>query len=153
MDNTKLEELDTDRPTAHLPAVPTSEPIVAPLPNLSTGEASLPSDPEEFEDLSSEGDRDSAYGESIHAGDTASITSAITKYRYENGRRYHAFRDGAYWAPNDEIHNDQQDMAHHLWLLTLDNKLYLAPILNPQVSQHQVPRRRFKKRFLTIERH
>jgi hypothetical protein len=79
-------------------------------------------------------DRDSAYGESLHASDTASISSAITKYRYENGRRYHAYRDGAYWAPNDETHNDQQDMAHHLWLLTLDNKLYLAPIRDPQVS-------------------
>jgi hypothetical protein len=80
-------------------------------------------------------DNDSAYGDSIDGSDTTSIKSVITKYRYENGRRYHAYRDGAYWAPNDELHNDQQDIAHHLWLLTLDNKLYLAPITDPHVSK------------------
>ncbi|KAF4635770.1 hypothetical protein G7Y89_g2322 [Cudoniella acicularis] len=79
-----------------------------------------------------DGDNDSAYGDTFDASDTTSITSAITRYRYENGRRYHAYRDGAYWAPNDEVQNDQQDLAHHLWLLTLDNKLCLAPIENPQ---------------------
>jgi hypothetical protein len=141
-DNTKLESLDADRPAADLPTAPPLPPpaVPGPLPNLIPGAASLQPDQEEFESPDGDGDgngdsdRDSAYGESLHASDTASITSAITKYRYENGRRYHAYRDGAYWAPNDEIHNDQQDMAHHLWLLTLDNKLYLAPILNPQVS-------------------
>ena len=31
------------------------------------------------------------------AGDTVSLDSAITQYRLENGRRYHAYRDGNYW--------------------------------------------------------
>ena len=34
------------------------------------------------------------------ASDTTSINSAITAYRYENGRRYHAYKDGAYWYYN-----------------------------------------------------
>ncbi|KAI4136668.1 MAG: hypothetical protein LQ341_005506, partial [Variospora aurantia] len=31
-----------------------------------------------------------------------SIASSIYKYRLENGRTYHAYRDGQYWGPNDE---------------------------------------------------
>jgi len=76
---------------------------------------------------------DSAFDtESLLGSDTTSLSSSITKYRFENGRRYHAYHDGAYWGPNDEIHNDQQDIAHHLWLIALDNQLFLAPIHNPQ---------------------
>jgi hypothetical protein len=134
MDDTNpggLEADRSDRPAAHLP-VPAPDPTPEPLPNLVPGGTASQPNQEEI-DHDGDSDRDSAYGESLHASDTASITTAITKYRYENGRRYHAYRDGAYWAPNDETQNDQQDMAHHLWLLTLDNKLYLAPILNPQV--------------------
>ena len=35
-------------------------------------------------------------------------------------------------GPNDERANDQQDLAHHLYLMTLEGKLHLAPIENPQ---------------------
>jgi len=140
MDGTSSGDLDadrSDRPAAHLP-VPAPGPTPGPLPNsIPGGTASQPN--QEEIDHDGDSDQDSAYGESLHASDTASITTAITKYRYENGRRYHAYRDGAYWAPNDETQNDQQDMAHHLWLLTLDNKLYLAPIINPQVSRIYLP--------------
>ncbi|KAL1624129.1 hypothetical protein SLS54_004058 [Diplodia seriata] len=38
---------------------------------------------------------DSAFGDDI--SDTTSITSTIWRHRYENGRRYHKFREGAYW--------------------------------------------------------
>jgi len=31
-------------------------------------------------------------------------------------------------GPNDENANDQQDLAHHLYKLTLDERLHLAPI-------------------------
>ena len=42
---------------------------------------------------------DSAYGEdSLLRDDTKTLASYITEYRYEFGRRYHAFRDGAYWV-------------------------------------------------------
>lgn len=44
-------------------------------------------------------ENDSAYGEdSLLRGDTKTLASYITEYRYEFGRRYHAFRDGAYWV-------------------------------------------------------
>jgi hypothetical protein len=44
-------------------------------------------------------DVDSAYdADSIRDNDTKTLASFITKYRWENGRRYHAYSDGAYWV-------------------------------------------------------
>lgn len=48
------------------------------------------------EDLS---DADSAYGgDSLIGDDTKTLSTYITDYRYEFGRRYHSYRDGAYWV-------------------------------------------------------
>ncbi|MCJ1479951.1 hypothetical protein MMC06_000105 [Schaereria dolodes] len=60
-----------------------------------------------------------------------SLASDITHYRYENGRRYHAYRDGQYWGPNDDKATQNEIVAHHLFLLALDDKLFLAPIHDP----------------------
>jgi cyclopropane fatty-acyl-phospholipid synthase-like methyltransferase len=56
------------------------------------------------------------------------------KHRFENGRRYHSYRQGEneYWGPNDEVQNDQLDIAHHMFLILLGQKLHLAPIRDPQ---------------------
>jgi len=43
-------------------------------------------------------DSDSAFGGSLIGCDTDTLASYITDYRYENGRRYHAYRDGEYWV-------------------------------------------------------
>lgn len=65
--------------------------------------AQTPAD-QEYEELE-EGDEirhydhDSAYdGDSFRGDDTGTMESFITDYRWENGRRYHAYRDGAYWV-------------------------------------------------------
>lgn len=63
----------------------------------------------------------------------ASIGSSITQYRFENGRRYHSYRDGLYYAPNDDRYATYEATVHHLWLLTLRDQLFLAPIENPQI--------------------
>jgi ubiquinone/menaquinone biosynthesis C-methylase UbiE len=34
-------------------------------------------------------------------------------------------------GPNDESANEQQDLAHHMYLMTLEGKLHLAPLVNP----------------------
>lgn len=80
-------------------------------------------------------DNDSALGsDSLLDMDTESLQSDIKRHCYENGRRYHSYHDGAYWGPNDEIQNDENDISHHLWRLTLDDRLFLAPIGDqPQV--------------------
>jgi SAM-dependent methyltransferase len=61
-----------------------------------------------------------------------SLASASDFYRYENGRRYHSFRDGSYWAPNDQANSLHEKILHHLMLVTLEDKLYLAPISSPK---------------------
>lgn len=44
-------------------------------------------------------DSDSAYGgDSLIGDDTKTLSTYITQHRYEYGRRYHAYRDGAYWV-------------------------------------------------------
>lgn len=51
------------------------------------------------DDELSDADSDSAYGgDSLIGDDTKTLSSYITDYRYEFGRRYHSYRDGAYWV-------------------------------------------------------
>ncbi|PVH74265.1 putative methyltransferase [Cadophora sp. DSE1049] len=76
-------------------------------------------------------DTDSAYGSSV-ASSSVSLASSITHYKYENGRRYHAFREGEYYLPNDEEEQARLDLQHHIYRLCLSGALYLAPISNPQ---------------------
>lgn len=69
---------------------------------------------------------------SLLGNETDTLASSILNHRIENGRQYHAYRDGAYWGPNDELAKEILDFAHHMYLLTLDQKLHLAPIQHPQ---------------------
>lgn len=73
-------------------------------------------------------DNDSALGSASLNSETTSLASSITRYRIENGRSYHGYKDGAYYVPNDDIENERLDVQHHTCLLTLDNKLFTAPI-------------------------
>jgi hypothetical protein len=78
-------------------------------------------------------DRDSSYGDSDAASETTSLRSAVLNYIYENGRRYHSYRAGSYWGPNDDKAQDNLDLFHHIFNLSLDGRLFLAPIgSNPQ---------------------
>ncbi|KAH6971086.1 S-adenosyl-L-methionine-dependent methyltransferase [Ilyonectria robusta] len=63
--------------------------------------------------------------------DLTSLKSSILRYRQENGRTYHAYKDGAYVLPNDEVENERLDLQHHLFLLTFDEKLHAAPLTKP----------------------
>ncbi|KAI9754185.1 MAG: hypothetical protein M1815_005757 [Lichina confinis] len=72
-------------------------------------------------------DSDSAFGDGSESY-TTSLASSILDYKYENGRRYHRFRDGEYPLPNDEKEQDRLDLIHHLHNLILDGKLHLASI-------------------------
>ncbi|KAJ0166076.1 hypothetical protein CTA2_8820 [Colletotrichum tanaceti] len=49
-------------------------------------------------------DADSAMGVSVLES-SGSMTSSIMQYREENGRTYHAYRDGKYILPNDAVRN------------------------------------------------
>lgn len=75
-------------------------------------------------------DADSAVGEDDVSSLTTSLSSSIIDYVYENGRRYHRFREGEYLFPNDEDEQDRLDMVHHIFRLMLGGSLYKAPISN-----------------------
>lgn len=49
-------------------------------------------------------------------------------YSFENGRRYHAFREGLYLLPNDEKEQDRLDLAHYIFKLVLRGRLHRAPL-------------------------
>ncbi|TVY43919.1 Secondary metabolism regulator [Lachnellula subtilissima] len=68
-------------------------------------------------------ERDSAFGGNSIASSKTSLTEGITKYRQENGRRYHAYRDGKYLFPNDEL--------SHVFTLVYEGRLYFSPLENP----------------------
>ena len=75
-------------------------------------------------------DTDSAYADE-YASYTTSLASSALDYRYELGRRYHAYRQGRHFLPNDELEQDRMDLTHALMMLLLDNHLYFAPITEP----------------------
>ncbi|KAH8799755.1 S-adenosyl-L-methionine-dependent methyltransferase [Xylogone sp. PMI_703] len=85
-------------------------------------------------DESDQDDNDSALG-SDAVSSTASIGSSIMKYREENGRTYHAYKDGTYVLPNDEPENQRLDLQHHLFLLTLHGKLFTCAPANTKFNQ------------------
>jgi len=71
-------------------------------------------------------DDQSDYGSTF--SDTTSLSPSIKAYQYENGRRYHAYKEGSYWGPNDEQQNDQLDLFHHIFNLLLNGELTTAPL-------------------------
>lgn len=78
-------------------------------------------------------DADSTYSASTQITDTESLRSSILNYKWENGRRYHAYGDGSYWGPNDERQQEAEDLMHEVFRFVLDGDIYKAPIGdNPQ---------------------
>ena len=82
-----------------------------------------PDRPTTNEDL----ETDSTLGTDLDS-DSESLTSSVLNYEYENGRRYHAFRAGAYPLPNDEPEQDRMDLLHHISNLVLGGELYRVPM-------------------------
>ncbi|KAL2000617.1 hypothetical protein VTN02DRAFT_2860 [Thermoascus thermophilus] len=72
-------------------------------------------------------DNDSTYGNELSAY-SASITASVVDYKVENGRRYHAYREGRYMFPNDEDEQDRLDMMHAMFSHMMHGKIFLAPI-------------------------
>ncbi|KAJ5664694.1 hypothetical protein N7462_011507 [Penicillium macrosclerotiorum] len=80
---------------------------------------------------STTGEESSIFGENYHSDTssyTASLLSDVKNYTYENGRRYHSYREGHYVLPNDEPEQDRQDLLHHVRNLVLNGALFRAPV-------------------------
>ncbi|KAF5512185.1 Secondary metabolism regulator LAE1 [Colletotrichum aenigma] len=91
----------------------------------------MASPPQDFEvqvaaDEEPQDDTRSEMGSSV-ASSSTSLRSSLLDYRRENGRTYHRYKDGKYNFPNDERELDRLDLVHHLCLLTLDDRLGIAP--------------------------
>src|SRR5437660_11042828 len=74
-------------------------------------------------------DSDETLGNEL-ASSTVSLQSSLLKFEFENGRRYHAYKSGAYAFPNDEDELDRMDLEHHIWLMLLGGAYHLAPLGN-----------------------
>lgn len=89
-------------------------------------------DPENISDgESTNGETNSVFDDDYHTDTssyTASLLSDVKDYAYENGRRYHSYREGHYVLPNDEQEQDRQDLLHHVRNLVLNGALYRAPL-------------------------
>ncbi|KIW00641.1 uncharacterized protein PV09_07834 [Verruconis gallopava] len=82
---------------------------------------------DDAEEIRSEAE-DSALGDDVPES-TASLRSSLYQGVQENGRFYHKYKEGKYVLPSDEKEWDRLDLQHHLFLMTTDMKLALAPIV------------------------
>ena len=74
-------------------------------------------------------DNDPAFlTETDTASSNQSLSSSIMNYQYENGRRYHAYREGEYIMPNDESEQERLDLHHHISKMALGGELFRAPV-------------------------
>jgi hypothetical protein len=75
---------------------------------------------------------DYTYNPEEIADSTRTEASSTRDYKYEHGRRYHAYREGSYPMPNDDLNTEHEHIAHHMFGIMLQDELYLAPIENPK---------------------
>ncbi|TVY15125.1 Secondary metabolism regulator LAE1, partial [Lachnellula arida] len=60
---------------------------------------------------------------------TETLSSAVTRGVEEHGRTYAAYGNEEYGLPIDEEELDRIDMSHAKYIMLLDKKLFLAPII------------------------
>lgn len=66
------------------------------------------------------GDESSSY--------SASLASSVLNYAERDGRRYHAYKEGRYFLPNDDKENGRLDIMYQLVRAIMNNELTYAPI-------------------------
>ncbi|KAF0329586.1 methyltransferase domain-containing protein [Colletotrichum asianum] len=66
---------------------------------------------------------------------TRSLSSSIVDYPVDYGRRYHAFRRGAYVLPNDDLEMERLEVTHAMAVKAIGNRLYLAPLEKDRVQR------------------
>ncbi|KAF4341197.1 demethylmenaquinone methyltransferase [Fusarium beomiforme] len=99
----------------------------SPRSQHSQGPVAAAAETLEVDDIPEE-EQDEGLGEDFESS-TASITSSILNYRTIHGRTYHSERgNAAYWGSNDERQNEAMDIAHHMFTLSQDGELHLAPL-------------------------
>lgn len=75
---------------------------------------------------------ESGYGSDTLGSPSTSLASGVRDYAFENGHRYHKFREGTYNFPNEESEQDREEMKHAM-MVNLCQSLHFAPLgENPQ---------------------
>ena len=75
---------------------------------------------------------ESGYASDTLGSSSTSLSNSVREYAFENGHRYHKFREGTYNFPNEESEQDREDMKHAL-MVNLCQRLHFAPLgENPQ---------------------
>ncbi|KAF6796452.1 O-methyltransferase [Colletotrichum sojae] len=135
----RMPSLDASMPTAGL-THPNGAPI---FPDLSAeqqvtesseaatqAEGSIAADSDELRSVfdASDGGSDTGYETESATNATTSLESSVRDFLYENGRRYHRFREGRYNFPNDEMEQEREDMKHAMVKLLCSQRLSFAPI-------------------------
>ncbi|KAI5788353.1 S-adenosyl-L-methionine-dependent methyltransferase [Geopyxis carbonaria] len=103
----------------------------------SLWESDLPiSDLDLNDNSSDDGETDSIFSadERSRCSSLSSIarSNAPRAFRFENGRRYNAFREGSYVFPNDEREQDRMAIMDQMMHLLFEGELYLSPLENPR---------------------
>ena len=70
---------------------------------------------------------DDGYDTDFLGSASTSLFSSVRDFTFENGRRYHRFREGAYNFPNDDTEQDRENMKHAA-IVKLCQRLHFAPI-------------------------
>ncbi|KAG9243417.1 S-adenosyl-L-methionine-dependent methyltransferase [Calycina marina] len=81
-------------------------------------------------DTQSYSDGESGYGSDFGGTSSISLSSSVRDFAFENGRRYHRFREGSYNFPNDDSEQEyvsREDMKHAM-MVNLCQRLHFAPI-------------------------
>ncbi|KAL8794861.1 MAG: hypothetical protein Q9195_002573 [Heterodermia aff. obscurata] len=105
---------------------------VAPAPPAAPAAPALPAVDNARYGISNE-PGDSAYDSEV-ASYTTSLATNITDYKIENGRRYHAYKEGSrspFTSVAEDLltkENDRLDIVHKMTTVMLHDRLHLAPI-------------------------
>lgn len=109
-----------------------AHPAVPEAPATASAEPLPPAPPTTIEpageESDDEGEFESTDGYESSQSVSTSISSSIYAHTFENGRRYHIFREGRYPIPNDDAEQNREDMKHAMMLEITQGKLVLAPI-------------------------
>jgi hypothetical protein len=73
---------------------------------------------------------DAGYESETTSETSTSLESSVLDYVFENGRRYHRFREGLYPFPNDEAEQEREGTMHVLASILCADKLHYAPIVD-----------------------
>ncbi|KAK4060194.1 uncharacterized protein Triagg1_10856 [Trichoderma aggressivum f. europaeum] len=130
----------TVAPLAHpngvsiFPELSTSEQEQLSLEALDQAEESIIADIAESTDGGADDtSSDAGYDSDSVSSASTSAMSSVRDYMFENGRRYHRFREGSYNFPNEDVEQEREDMKHAMVKLLCNQKLHFAPIgANPQ---------------------